>query len=57
MRAILYHRYGSPDVLQLEDTEKPTAGDHDLLGEGALTVWLLVFGVDVPRWEEKANAA
>jgi hypothetical protein len=22
-----------------------------ILGEGALTVWLLVFGVDVPRWE------
>jgi len=22
-----------------------------IIGEGALTVWLLVFGVDVPRWE------
>jgi hypothetical protein len=22
-----------------------------ILGEGALTVWLLVFGVDLPRWE------
>ena len=22
-----------------------------IIGEGALTLWLLVFGVDVPRWE------
>jgi hypothetical protein len=22
-----------------------------ILGEGALTVWLLVFGVDLPKWE------
>src|ERR1700730_2594926 len=31
MKAILYHRYGSPDVLQLEDTEKPTAADDEVL--------------------------
>jgi hypothetical protein len=28
-----------------------------LLGEGVLTVWLLVFGVDVPRSEKRVNAA
>ncbi|MBI3402223.1 MAG: DUF4386 domain-containing protein [Acidobacteria bacterium] len=28
-----------------------------LVGEGALTVWLLVFGVDVPRRKGRANAA
>ena len=22
-----------------------------LIGEGALTVWLLIVGVDVPKWE------
>src|SRR6266704_215370 len=27
-----------------------------LLGEGALTVWLLVVGVNVSKWEEKASA-
>jgi len=27
-----------------------------LIGEGALTVWLLLFGVDVPKWEARAHA-
>ena len=27
-----------------------------LLGEGALTLWLLVIGVNVQRWKEQANA-
>jgi hypothetical protein len=27
-----------------------------ILGEGALTVWLLVFGVNVQRWNEQAHA-
>ena len=28
-----------------------------LIGEGSLTVWLIVKGVNVPRWYEQANAA
>ncbi|HYT73348.1 MAG TPA: DUF4386 family protein [Vicinamibacterales bacterium] len=27
-----------------------------ILGEGALTLWLLVFGVNIPRWEARAMA-
>ncbi len=31
MKAIVYHDYGSPDVLRYEDVEKPTAGDSEVL--------------------------
>ena len=31
MKAILYHRYGSSDVLELEEVEKPTPADDQVL--------------------------
>src|ERR1700690_3081189 len=33
MKAIVYHQYGSPDVLQLMDIEKPKPKDDDVLIE------------------------
>ena len=45
MKAIVYHEYGSPDVLKLEEVRKPTPADNQLL--------IKVYAVSINRsdWE------
>ena len=44
MKAIVQDRYGSPDVLELKDIDKPVVGDDDLL------VRVYAAGVDPGVW-------
>ncbi len=45
MKAIVRHEYGSPDVLKLEEVQKPTPADNELL--------IKVYAVSINRsdWE------
>ena len=42
---------------RLADYLSPYIRFPGLLGEGSLTLWLLVIGVNVQRWKEQASAA
>lgn len=49
MRALVQDKYGSPDVLQMREVERPEAGDHDVL------VRVHAAGVDQGVWHLMAG--
>ena len=54
MRAIVYREYGSPDVLRLEEVEKPVPEQHEVLVRVLATSvndwdWALISGQPVNR--------
>ena len=44
MKAIVYHNYGPPEVLQCADIERPVAGDNEVL------LKVCAAGVNPPDW-------
>jgi NADPH:quinone reductase-like Zn-dependent oxidoreductase len=45
MKAVVYTKYGPPDVLQLQEVEKPVPGKDEVLGK--------VFAVSINDWERQ----
>jgi len=43
MKAIVYHKYGSPDVLRMEDIQKPIPGDYEVL--------VKIYAVSINSWD------
>ncbi len=43
MKAIVYHKYGSPDVLSMEDIQKPIPGDDEVL--------IKIYAVSINSWD------
>jgi len=43
MKAIVYYKYGSPDVLRMEDIPKPILGDDDVL--------VKIYAVSINSWD------
>ena len=51
MKAVVYTKYGSPDVLQIKDVEKPAPRENEVLIKKARAAGLKVIESDIPAEE------